>query len=61
MKQSLTRVPTFDSMFIPTIQALENLGCSGPIEEIYEQVIQLLNLNKRDAKLRELGIDPDTL
>jgi restriction system protein len=26
MKQTLTRVPTFDSMFIPTIQALENLG-----------------------------------
>ena len=31
-------------MLIPTIQALQVLGGSGTIEEIYEQVIQLLNL-----------------
>lgn len=31
-------------MFLPTIQALQALGGSGTIEEIYEQVIQLLNL-----------------
>jgi restriction system protein len=51
MKQPLTRVPTFDSMFIPTIQALENLGGSGTIEEIYEQVIQLLNLSNEVLEL----------
>jgi restriction system protein len=51
MKQSLTRVPTFHSMFIPTIQALENLGGSGTIEEIYEQVIQLLNLSNEVLEL----------
>jgi restriction system protein len=51
MKQTLTRVPTFDSMFIPTIQALENLGGSGTIEEIYEQVIQLLNLSSEVLEL----------
>jgi restriction system protein len=51
MKQSLTRVPTFDSMFIPTIQALENLGGSGTIEEIYEQVIQFLNLSNEVLEL----------
>ncbi|MDB9525702.1 restriction endonuclease [Oscillatoria sp. CS-180] len=31
-------------MLIPTIQALQALGGSGTIEEIYEQVVQLLNL-----------------
>jgi restriction system protein len=51
MKQPLPRVPTFDSMFIPTIQALENLGGSGTIEEIYEQVIQLLNLSNEILEL----------
>ena len=44
MKRSASSVPTFDSMLIPTIQALQVLGGSGTIEEIYEQVIQLLNL-----------------
>jgi len=45
MKRSASSVPTFDSMFIPTIQALQALGGSGTIEEIYEQVIQLLSLH----------------
>lgn len=31
-------------MLIPTIQALQGLGGSGTIEEIYDQVIQLLKL-----------------
>jgi restriction system protein len=31
-------------MLIPTIQSLQALGGSGTIEEIYEQVVQLLNL-----------------
>lgn len=44
MKRSASSVPTFDSMLIPTIQALQALGGSGTIEEIYEQVMQLLNL-----------------
>jgi len=44
MKRSASSVPTFDSMLIPTIQALQALGGSGTIEEIYEQVVQLLNL-----------------
>ena len=45
MKRSASSVPTFDSMLIPTIQALQALGGSGTIEEIYEQVVQLLNLS----------------
>ena len=31
-------------MFLPTIQALQILGGSGTTEEIYDQVIQILNL-----------------
>ena len=45
MKRSASSAPTFDSMLIPTIRALQILGGSGTIEEIYEQVIQLLNLS----------------
>lgn len=44
MKRSASSIPTFDSMLIPTIQALQALGGSGTIEEIYEQVVKLLNL-----------------
>jgi len=44
MKRSAPTIPTFDSMFIPTLKALQALGGSGTIEEIYEQVIQLLNI-----------------
>jgi restriction system protein len=45
MKQSNSVVPTFDSMFVPTIRALQALGGSGTTEEIYEQVVQILNLS----------------
>lgn len=45
MKKSNSVFPTFDSMFIPTIQALQTLGGSGATEEIYEQVVQILNLS----------------
>jgi restriction system protein len=31
-------------MLIPTVQALQALGGSGTIEEIYEQVVQILDL-----------------
>ncbi|WP_012629988.1 restriction endonuclease [Egbenema bharatensis] len=44
MKRSASSVPTFDSMFIPTIQALQILGGSGTTEEIYDKVVQILNL-----------------
>lgn len=45
MKKSTSVFPTFDSMFVPTIQALQALGGSGTTEEIYEQVVQILNLS----------------
>ena len=44
MKRSLSSVPTFDSMFLPTIQALQILGGSGTTEEIHNQVVQILDL-----------------
>ena len=44
MKQSSRAVPTFDKMLLPTIKALEALGGSGTIDEIYDKVIQILNL-----------------
>jgi restriction system protein len=44
MKRSSSLVPTFDSMLLPTIQALQILGGSGTTEEIYEKVVQILNL-----------------
>jgi restriction system protein len=43
MKRS-SSVPTFDAMLIPTIQALQALGGSGTTEEIYDKVVQILNL-----------------
>lgn len=45
MKRSSSSIPTFDSMFIPTIQALQDLGGSGTTEETYNKVAQLLNLS----------------
>jgi restriction system protein len=44
MKRSAFSVPTFDSMLLPTIQALQSLGGSGTTEEIYEKVVQLLSV-----------------
>ncbi|MFM7450355.1 MAG: winged helix-turn-helix domain-containing protein, partial [Leptolyngbyaceae cyanobacterium] len=44
MKRSASSVPTFDTMLLPTIQALQMLGGSGTTEEIYDKVVQILNL-----------------
>jgi restriction system protein len=44
MKRSASSVPTFDSMLLPTIQALQSLGGSGTTEEIYEKVVQILSV-----------------
>jgi len=44
MKRSASPVPTFDSMLLPTIQALQILGGSGTTEEIYNTVVELLNV-----------------
>jgi restriction system protein len=44
MKRLSSVVPTFDSMLLPTIEALQALGGSGTTEEIFEKVIQILDL-----------------
>lgn len=44
MRRTESPIPTFDSMFIPTLQALKSLGGSGTIEEIYEKVAQILDI-----------------
>lgn len=41
----MSKMPTFDQLMNPTIQALHELGGSGTIEEIYAVVTQLLNLS----------------
>jgi restriction system protein len=48
----MSRVPTFDQLMNPTIQALHELGGSGTIEEIYAKVAQLVNLS--DEELEQL-------
>ncbi|MDJ0578416.1 restriction endonuclease [Crocosphaera sp.] len=40
----MNEVPTYDSMILPTLEALHTLGGSGTNKEIYEQVVQLLNI-----------------
>jgi restriction system protein len=53
MKQSSISVPTFDKMLLPTIKALEVLGGSGTIEEIYDKVIQILDLPDEVLDIRQ--------
>jgi restriction system protein len=52
-----TKVPTFDQMMNPLIQALKNLGGSGTIEEIDNKVSEILEL--KDEQL-EILHKPDT-
>lgn len=42
--QKYSRVPTFDRLMNPLIKALKELGGSGTIQEIYEKVVEILNL-----------------
>ncbi|MEG5042179.1 MULTISPECIES: restriction endonuclease [unclassified Microcoleus] len=44
MNRATHSIPTFDSMLLPTIQALQMLGGSGTTEEIYDRVAKILNL-----------------
>ena len=37
-------VPTFDSLMNPTLKALRELGGSGSIDEIYEKVVEIMQL-----------------
>ncbi len=44
-------VPTFDKMMIPTLQALNQLGGSGTVFEIYEQVIAIMQLTDQQLEV----------
>jgi len=48
----MTKVPTYDQLMNPTIQALKALGGSGTIEEITNKVTELIDLT--DAQLELL-------
>ena len=37
-------VPTYDQMMLPTLQALQQLGGSGTVNEIYERVAEIMHL-----------------
>jgi len=57
-------MPTFDSLMNPLLQALSQLGGSGSIDEIYEKVIEIQNIddelasvphNPEKSNLSEIG------
>lgn len=43
-KKQFTNVPTFDELFIPTVQALLILGGSGSVEELNSKVYEIIKL-----------------
>ena len=42
----MPKLPTFDSLMNPLIQALRQLGGSGSIDEIYEKVVEIENISE---------------
>ena len=42
----MPKLPTFDSLMNPLIQALRQLGGSGSIDEIYEKVVEIDNISE---------------
>lgn len=47
----MARVPTYDRLMNPTIQALKALGGSGTIEEIYNKVTELEGLSDEQLEI----------
>ncbi|MFO0310936.1 MAG: restriction endonuclease, partial [Pseudanabaena sp.] len=41
----LANIPRPVALFIPTLQALKNLGGSGSIDEITSEILRMLNLS----------------
>lgn len=48
---SSVKVPTFDSMMNPLLQALKELGGSGTIEEINSKTTEILNLSDEQLEI----------
>ena len=42
----MPKLPTYDSLMNPLIQALRQLGGSGSIDEIYEKVVEIENISE---------------
>src|SRR6266567_3519184 len=40
----MTEIPSREDLFLPFVKALQLLGGSGTTDEIYEKVVQILNL-----------------
>lgn len=58
------RMPTFDSLMNPLLEALFELGGSGSIDEIYEKVVEMQSIeddlasiphNPEKSNLTEIG------
>ena len=47
----MTKVPTYDQLMNPTIEALRDLGGSGTIEEIYRKVTEQIDLTDEQLEL----------
>ncbi len=47
----MIKVPTYDKMMNPLIQALKSLGGSGTIEEIENKVIEILDLSDKQLEV----------
>lgn len=47
----MKKVPTYDQLMNPTIQALKALGGSGTIEEIYNKVTELIDLTDEQLEV----------
>lgn len=47
----MAKVPTYDRLMNPTIQALKALGGSGTIEEIYNKVTELVELSDEQLEI----------
>lgn len=47
----MIRIPPYDQLFNPTIQALQALGGSGTIEEIAIKVAEIMNLSDEQVEL----------
>jgi restriction system protein len=41
---NLPTIPTYVEMMLPTLNALQQLGGSGTINEIYEKIVEIMNL-----------------
>lgn len=50
-KRKYDNIPTYDELIIPTIKALKQLGGSGTIEEINENVYQIAYLSEEALKV----------